>query len=80
MSRLKTWRYGLRRPKGESPESGPITVDTPSGAGSDRHGLFQNLSLSPVRDVVNAKYPDDTELSRALEEAQETIDESVEKV
>ncbi|MFF2703438.1 ATP-binding protein [Streptomyces cyaneofuscatus] len=80
VSRLETWRYGLRRPKTEGRGPGPIAVDAPSGAGSDRHGLFQNFTLSPVRDVVNAKYPDDTELSRALEEAQETIDESVEKV
>ncbi|MEU3842107.1 hypothetical protein AB0E88_19000 [Streptomyces sp. NPDC028635] len=36
VSRLETWRYGLRRPKRESRESDPITVDTPSRTSRSR--------------------------------------------
>ncbi|KJY36958.1 histidine kinase [Streptomyces sp. NRRL S-495] len=81
VGRLEAWRYRLRRPKPpETDATAGSTFGTSAAGESDRHGVFQNFSLRQLRDVVNERYPDDIELGRALDEAQETLDESVEKV
>ncbi|MGW0841406.1 sensor histidine kinase [Streptomyces sp. NPDC002787] len=76
VSRLETWRYALRRPDPPKPAGEPL-APTAQGGG---HGVFQNFTLDPLRAVVNQRYPDDVELGRALDEATEVINESVQKV
>ncbi|MEH6373810.1 sensor histidine kinase [Streptomyces sp. KLMMK] len=77
VSRLETWRYRLRRPEPpRSLDSKPLLPPTEGGG----HGVFQNFTLAPLRDVVNQRYPDDAVLGRALDEAAEAINDSVQKV
>nr|WP_051055866.1 sensor histidine kinase [Kitasatospora sp. SID7827] len=77
VSALETERYRVRR-KQAAPGGQPRH---PSGAGGDRgHGVFSSFNLEPLRKVVGERYADDAVLGRALDEATETINESVKKV
>ncbi|MFD7494167.1 ATP-binding protein [Streptomyces sp. NPDC059832] len=77
VSRLEAWRYKLRRPEPAQPPGGQLLTPTTEGGG---HGVFQTFTLAPLRDVVNQRYPDDAVLGRALDEATEAINDSVQKV
>ncbi|MFF6857177.1 ATP-binding protein [Streptomyces bacillaris] len=76
IARLETQRYRLRR-EPTAPADPPLFAGPSEGRG---HGLFQNFNLDPLRQVAAERHPDDIILSRAIEDATETINEGVRKV
>jgi signal transduction histidine kinase len=79
ISKLEIERYKLRRPS-TVPQSGPDLLPSAQDRSGGSHGVFQNFNLDPLRQVAAERYPDDTVLGRAIEQATETINEGVRKV
>ncbi|MEY9938560.1 ATP-binding protein [Streptacidiphilus sp. MAP5-3] len=79
VSALETERYRVRHPRKPTAPGGSGMRH--SGAeGEHGHGVFSSFTLDPLRKVVGERYADDAVLGRALDEATETINESVKKV
>jgi signal transduction histidine kinase len=77
IAKLETIRYRLRRPESEQAPAATLLTEPRQGGGQ---GVFQVFDLQPLRKVVADRHPDDIVLSRAVEEATETINEGVRKV
>jgi len=69
ISEIETRRYGIRRGH-HGPEE-----ERQRGK-----GIFDAFDLSGIRDVINTRYAQDAELSRALDEAEEEVNEGIRQV